>query len=141
MTTILETKADLRNVRHEPGLQFRCAECGIAKDVQITGGSGYGYNDDDRPVCYECCGKLDRERMTRDGRATLYLTRGESGAGAELTNWPGTLRFAVSYVRKGRHNIARVRYDVRFTGPDGRPWVGTQYGDNTQICHCRRVKD
>ena len=30
-------------------------------------------------------------------------------------------------------------YDVWFIGPDGKEWHGVQYGDLTQVCHCRRV--
>jgi hypothetical protein len=41
----------------------------------------------------------------------------------------------------GRHNIAGVRYDVWFRGPDGHVWWGVQYGDMTQICHCKRTKE
>lgn len=33
-----------------------------------------------------------------------------------------------------------VRYDTWFTGPDGKQWHAVQYGDNTQIAHCRRTK-
>ena len=71
--------------------------------------------------------------MTEHGRIMLYLSNGE------VMNWPGTLRFP-AHVRKGRHNIAGSRYDVWFAGPDGFQWHGVQYGDNTQICHCKRTK-
>jgi hypothetical protein len=76
--------------------------------------------------------------MERTGRATLYLTTKPDGA-AEITNWPGSLRFTGRYT-KGAHNIARTRYDVWFYGPDKTAWYGVQYGENTQIAHCRRVK-
>ena len=56
---------------------------------------------------------------------------------------PGGRRvmFEPAHVELEKRNPAgRVRYDVIFTGPDGRPWRGTTYGDNTQICHVRRLK-
>jgi|SRR3990167_5425836 len=108
-------------------------------------------------VCYTCCAAGDKARMIETGRATLYLTF-ESGVddlytdscGArrkafgryidgELSNWPGSLKLPCR-VHIGHHNIARVRYDVTFRGVDGRHWRGTQYGDNTQLCYCRRLK-
>ena len=87
-------------------------------------------------VCYACCGKQDLARMCDTGRMMLYLT---TSSPAHVSNWPGSLSFPVSHISRGRHNIARVRYDISFTGPDGKPWRGTQYGDNTQICYCRRL--
>lgn len=84
--------------------------------------------------------------MIETGRATLYLTvtsgvisSYRSATHGKITNWPGSLSFPC-IVRKGRHNIARVRYDANFAGPDGNRWHGVQYGDNTQIIHCKRLK-
>lgn len=57
-----------------------------------------------------------------------------------VTNWPGSLSFRTGYIRKGRHNFAGTRYDTWFTGPDEKTWHAVQYGENTQIAHCRRVK-
>lgn len=106
-------------------------------------------------VCYQCCADDERARMIETGRAMLYLApRANAPHGSTwrtrdartnearywyLTDWPGGLEFAVKYMSKGAHNMARTRYDVTFTGPDGKPWRGTQYGENTQICHCRRL--
>lgn len=103
--------------------------------------TGYGTDPETGEThCFACCALRDRAAMVEDGRATLYLCDGEPGQRSTVTNWPGTLRFEVNARCNGRHNIARVRYDVWFRGPDGKPWWGVQYGDNTQICHCRRVK-
>lgn len=132
----LTTQAQLRNARHVDGLQFKCSHCKQVKPVQTSGGTGYGYIDD-KPVCYECCGAADRASMLETGRATLYLTRTDGAY--SVTNWPGTMRLAAG-VKVGRHNIAGRRYDAWFTGPDGKPWHGVTYGDNTQICHCKRLK-
>jgi hypothetical protein len=111
-------------------------------------GTGYGENSEGEIVCYSCCGELDKEEMIKTGRATLYLNcepahyakhpEGRKMAG-EVTNWPGTLRFKC-HTRYGKHNIAGVRYDCWFVGPDGFEWHGIKYGDNTQLVHCRRTK-
>ncbi len=123
---------------------FTCWQCGETKPIQTEGGTGYARVDTpqgEKIVCYDCCAVRDRIQMVQTGRITLYLTRPGIGSG-QVANWPGTLHFPVHQgaIKTGRHNIAGKRYDVWFTGPDGKPWHGVQYGDNTQICHCRRVK-
>ncbi len=143
---ILERQADLRKAVHRPGqgLAFRCGDCGKVEELGTHGSlcTGYGYmaeGPDEKPICYACCGKRDTARMIETGKTILYLSHKRGETRGEVTNWPGTLRLT-GYVRQGRHNMAGRRYDVWFTGPDGLPWHGVQYGDNTQICHCRRVK-
>lgn len=113
-------------------------DCGHVPTPDAHGiGTGYGRDAaDGRTYCYACCADRERARMVESGRATLYL----STATREITDWPGMLRFRALSIRKGRHNIARTRYDVGFVGPDGQPWHGVQYGDNTEIIHCKRVK-
>lgn len=74
---------------------------------------------------------------TNEGQALRDAAR--TTAVWSVTDWPGKLSFPVTSISKGRHNMARTRYDVTFIGPDGKPWRGTQYGENTQICHCRRI--
>lgn len=139
---IIENQAQSRATRHVAGVMFLCGDCGKTKPVGTSGGTGYGWTDpdnpDDKPVCYECCGKRDVADMIATGRAVLYLTYHKGGT-ARLTNWPGTIEYRAG-VRVGRHNIAGHRYDVWFTGPDGRSWHGVTYGDNTQICRCKRLK-
>lgn len=122
---------------------FRCMDCGKAKPMQTQGGTGYARGKDGFAVCYACCAIKDAADMVATGEATLYLTtmpdshRGHGGT-AKVTNWPGTLVFHGGY-RRGHHNRARYRYDAWFRGPDGKQWHGVQYGDNTQIIHCRRT--
>lgn len=118
---------------------FHCAACGQDKPVHKDGGTGYGYNDKEETICYACCGERDKADMQANGKATLYLTM-EQGKPAMVSNWPGTLKIEPHHIRVGRHNIAGKRYDAWFTGPDGNPWHGVTYGDNTQICHCKRIK-
>ena len=138
-----------------------CARCGYSGPFRVCGdgkttGRLYAHRQDGAILCDACCGESDREDMIRTGRAMLYLTmppaseaRSTYGLRDEflrfangalyLSNWPGTLRINLGAVKKGRHNIAGVRYDVWFDGPDGKEWHGVQYGDLTQICHCRRI--
>lgn len=89
--------------------------------------------------------------MKEEGRITLYLTYkfvdhehftyfSRELYDGKLTNWPGTLCYKATSIRKGHHNIAGSRVDVWFVGPDKHVWHGAQYGDNTQLCHCRRTK-
>lgn len=113
---------------------FTCSECGAEKEVQTNGGTGYGEYQG-RKVYYACCADIDREKMKETGRAVLYLDGIQ-----QLTNWPGTLRFPVRYSKAGNHNMTGSRIDVWFQGPDGKEWHGVQYGDNTQLCHCKRTK-
>ena len=140
---------------------FVCHECGETKPVQKFGGTGYCWDAENHKICYACCGKQDTKRMEAGERMCLYLSgsvkeggigmnrrtiihdrrRGET-YGAEqwyITNWPSTINIPVGVVNIGDHNIARVRYDVWFQYA-GHNWHGVQYGDNTQIVHCRAVK-
>lgn len=120
--------------------------CTVCKQTKTyTGlGSGYGEDSEGNKVCYECCGKQDKEWMQKEGKILLYLTTEPAwkGAGygtAYISNWPDSLKFTGRY-RRGRHNIARYQYNVKFTGPDGFIWTGRTVGDMTQVCHCRRTK-
>lgn len=115
-------------------------DCGHAPSEHGDSTTGYGTDAEGRTYCYACCADNDRAAMIATGRATLYLSGNWSDRTSVVTNWPGSLSFRASYQKTGRHNIAGKRYDVWFTGPDGKHWHGYQVGDNTQICHCRRVK-
>ena len=116
------------------GENMEILDCGHPESEHSEFTRGYGTTADGKRHCYTCCADQDRSAMVRDGKIVLYLT--EKG----VTNWPGSLVFPVVHKRKGRHNMAGTRYDVWFTGPEGRNWHGVQYGENTQLCHCRRVK-
>ena len=115
-------------------------ECGHAPSAHSEFTTGYGIDADGKRYCYACCAERDRADMTATGRATLYLVDSKTQGGSAVTNWPGSLVFECGRVRVGRHNWAGKRYDVAFIGPDGHWWRGTQYGDMTQIAHCRRTK-
>jgi len=74
----------------------------------------------------------------RHGCKTFYAKN------AKVGNWPGSLSFKAKYMKRGGHNMAGCRYDVWFTVryDDGtvENWHGYRVGDNTQICHCKRLK-
>jgi hypothetical protein len=118
--------------------KFTCTVCkqSIEHDNGGAGGTGYGIDKDGGQVCYACCAVQDTERMRKENKITLYLTK--ENVGYSVSNWPGTLKIKAEYVRKGNHNIARTRYDVWFNHA-GKRWHGVQYGENTQICHCQAV--
>jgi len=140
---------------------FKCDQCHQEKTHFSDFTTGYGVYDDERKVCFSCCGKNDAKQLAElpiGGKMVLYLTsqineeranlnpygyRGENYREAYrehfVSNWPNTLKIKVHWPVKGKHNIARTRYSVRFTYA-GNHYSGIQYGDFTQICHIRRVK-
>lgn len=131
-----------------------CAQCGKECKPLGYGDTRYGKTSDGKKICFACCAERDKATMDREGRICLYLTHDAfpratdqwgatnkcmgSTTSGKVANWPGTLAFPC-HVKVGRHNIARTRYDVWFTDHNGNPWHGVQYGDNTQICHCRKI--
>lgn len=133
---------------------MQCARCNYRGPFRVCGdgkteGRLYGRNTAGEVHCDVCCAEVDKADMIARGKATLYLSvrdygkrgwLGERYVSADISNWPGTLKFHTGMVKTGHHNMAGRRYDVWFTGPDGKDWHGVQYGDNTQILHCRRVK-
>ena len=122
---------------------MKILDCG--HETKSESSAGYGHYDG-KTFCYECCAKLDKEVMRKHGKISLYLTLPEKmvtytllGDRAYVTNWPSTLKFNVIRAVKGRHNIAGSRYDVWFQF-DGAIWHGVQYGECTQLVHCKRTK-
>lgn len=132
---------------------FFCADCHQDKPISGNGGTGYAELTEGgqlKRICYSCIAPRDKADMIQTGKAVLYFTNSDptikngkfrfgTFGEARLTNWPGTLSFQARF-KLGRHNIARSRYDVWFTGPDGNPWHGVQYGEFSQLTRCRRIK-
>lgn len=131
-----------------------CDYCGEVKSHESDFTTGYATNKDGKKLCFDCCAVEDKKYMIEHGNSKglpLYLTpaknppttprlAGETYGTYEVTNWPGTLRFKCNKPKKNYHNIAGHRYDVWFDGPDGFLWHGVNYGENTQIVHCKRTK-
>lgn len=91
-------------------------------------------------ICYKCAGEDEKTHMRTYGCNTFYLTETtDTKKKWSVSNWPGTLEFTPTHVRKGKHNMAKVRYDVWFTF-EGRVWHGVQFGNNTQLLHCKATK-
>jgi hypothetical protein len=134
---------------HNPTDATACnslCDCGHPPSEHSEHTTGYGIDKDSKTHCWSCCAEQDKAQMIKDGKTMLYLTYRHEGKIAfgeyfdgKVGNWPGTLSFPCR-IRKGSHNMARTRYDLWFTGPDGKQWHGVQYGENTQIAHCKRVK-
>lgn len=121
---------------------FKCHDCGQEKPVQHNGGTGYARlaDDSDKLICYDCCAIRDRAEMDEKGKAVLYLDYDDTLHSYMVENWPGTLRFKLDDWRRGNHNIAGTRTDVWFRDRAGREWHGVQYGEWSQLCHCKRLK-
>ncbi len=114
-----------------------CHRCGrdYSPDTpkhDAPGGSGYAVLPDGNRICYDCSAETTRKAMTTTGRAVLYLQ------GDTVTDWPGRLSFAIIRRAHGGHNLVGSRTDVWFIGPGRQLWHGRQYGDNSQLVHCRR---
>ena len=123
-------------------------DCGHTPTQGVPMTTGYGTDKDGKRHCFACCAKRDKASMRETGKATLYLKRSDfllpvggyhfTGEGT-VSNWPGTLEYPCT-IRRGCHNIAGTRYDCWFTDSDGHKWHGVQYGENTELCHCNRLK-
>ncbi len=120
--------------------EFDCSVCDEHKTHESGIATGYGLDENGNKVCFECCGKKDSarlENMKIGEKYCLYLYKDEDGKW-NVSNWPGTLKINVNTPRKGHHNMAGSRYDVWFQHK-GNYFHGVQYGENTQICHIKRV--
>lgn len=116
--------------------KFICDQCQKEKMPDSELSTGYGTNKEGKKICFECIGKNDLEEMTnakRGQKFTLYLCN------SEVSNWPGSFKSPIYGLSKGRHNIARYRYDFYFNVGKNK-FHGVQFGDNTQIAHCKAIK-
>ena len=120
------------------GDSMEVLDCGHPPSEHSSFTTGYGTFNGKRH-CYDCCANNEKKWMIEKGRTALYLMQYDDKPW-EVTDWSGKLRFKVTSRRVGRHNWGLKRYDVWFTGPDGRLWWGVQYGDNTQLVHCKATR-
>ena len=122
-------------------MDSNCDRCG-AEFVKTEYTTGYGEDPETgKRLCFMCCGVLDSERMAVEKKYTLYLTRDKETGHAVVTNWPGTLSLRAYTDRKEHgHNWGLSRTDVWFEDAHGNGWHGVHYGDNTQLCHCKKLK-
>jgi hypothetical protein len=126
-----------------------CVKCGN-RFVPTTNTPGYAKDHDGNMYCYVCCAEMDKQGMRDTGKAVLYLSRkyqptyvlnGRTHRPYQeyVTNWPGTLSIHVHYSKTGRHNMAGTRTTVWFKF-EGTDWMGIHYGNDSEICYCRRLK-
>lgn len=116
-----------------------CSWCGdIITEPDGGVGSGYALDDQGNITCYACCAKEEEKYMQENGQIDLFLISNNKDK-QEVTNWPGTLRFPELRYKEGKHNTAGIRRDVWFDF-DGYVWHGVQYGNEVEICHCRKTK-
>lgn len=121
---------------------FKCSACKETKPVQTSGGTGFDtvLNTNEK-ICYDCCGKQDLQEMkdAKPGECfRLYLDAEKHPY--VVSNWAGTLIFNCYCSNNGTNNIAKTRIDVWFDNDEIGHWWGVQYGDQTQICHCTKLK-
>lgn len=124
-----------------------CGHTPTVSPVDQGVGTGYGTDAQGKTWCYECCAYLDKAEMIEEGKITLYLTVNPgpyvAPSRCKITNWPGTLEFRPTIVRKsqgrGFHGLKFEIVHVWFTGPDGLRWIGRNAGHH-QLLHCRRLK-
>jgi len=116
---------------------FVCRDCKETKSINRDG-TGYANDLEGNKICYACCGEEDKRFMREKGKNTLYLSKNIVDQW-RVTNWPGTLELIPTYIKKGKHNIATTRTDVWFNF-EGSKWYGVNYGETSQILHCRKLK-
>jgi hypothetical protein len=115
-------------------------ECGHPPSPHESFTTGYGVDSDGNRHCYQCCADQDDKLMQDDERITLYLTKNEEGAW-KVCNWPSSLVFpAFVQISPNGHNWGLTRRDAWFFDRRGDPWWGVQFGENTELIHCRRLK-
>lgn len=142
----------LTNKYGNTGEIMKCSKC--KKEIIASADGfipGYAKLKNGRKICYECCANINKKSMRDTGRAILYLSEitpqkeeAERFGNwpmkcGEVMNWPGTLRFPLFVIHKGRHNLAGIRRDVYFTFENTK-WHGVNYGYNSQILYCKRLK-
>ena len=122
----------------------RCWVCELPLPAKQTGAitTGYGLDNEGHKICYACCADSDRQWMNEHDQITLYLSdRQEQGLTRYyVSNWPGSLEYRAFDVVEGRHNIARTQTRFSFRDDNGQLWHGRQYGQWTQLAHCRKAK-
>jgi hypothetical protein len=112
---------------------FRCKKQIIHNEPHTT---GYGLDRAHHKICFACCAIVDENQMIKNGKIVLYLVT-KDGINF-ITNWPGTLSFAVQKIKESRHNIAGVRRDAWFKDKNKSVWHGVQFGHWSQLCHCKK---
>ena len=134
-------------------MKMECSRCHDVIPAPPAGSctTGYGKDGAGNILCYPCCGEIEKEWIRKKGRTVLYLSeiqaeglppnsrKARYTANFRVTDWPGTLNLPITYFKTWYHNIAHTRIDVWFDF-EGQEWHGVQYGENTQLLHCKKTK-
>lgn len=102
--------------------------------------TGFGKDADGKTWCFDCIGKMDRDRLKKakpGDRFDFYLV--DRDGKWFVTNWPGSMSIETSEPRQGSHNLAGIRLDTWFSF-GGLKFHGVCYGHFSQICHIQCVK-
>lgn len=120
---------------------FKCQSCHRELPVNESGGTGYARTRSGKKICYECAGKRETKEISKKSPGSkhlFYLTKKDGRY--VVTNWPGSIKYTVTGVKTGRHNIAGTRTDVWFKDHDGNEWHGVQMGEYNQVLHATKIK-
>lgn len=110
--------------------------CDCGHTVKSDGlGTGYGINDKNEKICYQCCADQDKAYLKEHGTLTGYFD------GKYFTNWPGSFKLLAQGIKKSWHNFAgrdgRTDYWVYM---DGVCYHGVHVGFTHQCSTIRKVK-
>lgn len=108
----------------------RCT-CGHPSQPEIVA-PGYGVRKDGSTMCIDCVTIAAKNALERRGTGQLVLCEGF------VMNEAKTLQFDIVHRSKADHNVAKVRHDIWFIGPDGMRWQGTRYGAGDGPMNVRR---
>lgn len=119
---------------------FTCSHCKEEKFSKDNFTTGYGVDREGNFVCFDCCGKEDREVLIsmNAGKVTevnLYYNEKEGF----VTNWPGSLKIKVAFKNKAKHNWGLPRFNFWFYLA-GSEFYGYVIGNNTEIAHVKKLK-
>ena len=92
---------------------------------------------DDKTYCPTCDKLWLDTYMQRAHRVTLYLVQRDKQL--YLNNWTGELEIKIDHWKYGKHNMVGKVTHVWFKHA-GIVWHGVNYGDDTQLCHCKKTK-
>jgi hypothetical protein len=135
MQTIHTTGATTRKAQHDETFRFRCHQCGGIFGRGDSLGTGYAVDREDNLTCYACCAVNDARELREAAPGTRIV---HYYNGAEVINWPGTLRIKPYAVKHSRNNWNAPRVDVWFRF-EGKHFHGVQLGDN-EILRVRVLK-
>jgi hypothetical protein len=142
---LITTQEEARDAAHVEGVRFQCCECDGVFPAHTSGGTGYGYDERNKPICYACCGELDRKALDAlevGEYWTAYVTPVDVNGATryKVSNWPGSISL-VGFGQRKRYGggLGVDRVDVWFKF-NGKNFWGVNRGDN-QILRVRRVKD